>query len=621
MRTERRGSSPPKSNIAKPNPRREFIRMLNEVFSKSTRAKLIFLIIGTSIVSLLDVVGVLAMVPLMSALTGDAAAAAAGASFLSAVLPPVGSDQYVLAAAVLLAGAFVLKAVFGIAFRWWALGVLTHEQVRVASEVMRRHLLAPYAMHRRRGYAELTNVLGGVIPMSFRAMATVLVVLSEALTIFMVALAVLAIQPVLATVAFVLLGGLGAIFQRIVRARQQRLGRQTILLGQVASAAQLQAYGGAQEVKLRGNAEPFVDTYEDANLSAVETQRQLTFIGELPKYLFEVMFVVVLAVAAVVLFVVSGADGAALVALATFGVAGVRMLPSAVRLLASVGLLRTSWPGVTALLWEIDSLNGIDESVPPRGEVDYPGDIEIQNLSFAYADAPEANVLNRVSVTVPRGTSIALVGPSGSGKSTLVDLILGLQRPTSGVLRSGGKDIWKSIGDWRSSVAVVPQDVFLLNDSLRRNIVFDVPDDAINENLLTDVIRRAQLEDLIADTPEGMELVVGDRGARLSGGQRQRVGIARALYRRPDVLVLDEATSALDNITEQRITETIEALRGDITVVMVAHRLSTVRDADQFIVLEGGVVAALGTFEQVRDKSPMFAELVRLASLRRDDPA
>lgn len=255
--------------------------------------------------------------------------------------------------------------------------------------------------------------------------------------------------------------------------------------------------------------------------------------------------------------------------------------------------------------------------MPPLGEVSFAGDLNLDDVHFAYADAPDVEVLKGVSLRVPRGSSVALVGPSGSGKSTLVDLVLGLQRADAGQLSSGGLDIWTSIGDWRADVAVVPQDVFLLNDTLRKNIVFDVPDEAIDEDLLADVVRRAQLDDLVSSSAGGLDLVVGDRGARISGGQRQRVGIARALYRRPRLLVLDEATSALDNITEQRITETITALRGDITVVVVAHRLSTIRDADQFVVLDEGNVVATGAFDDVEAQSPLFAELVRLASLRR----
>lgn len=591
--------------------------MLFEVFSVSTRRKLILLVLGTTFASVLDLVGVLAMVPLMSALSGDMSATIAGAKLLDPLLPPTSSPNYMLAAAGLLAGAFILKAVFGLVFRWWASGVLAHEHVRVASNLMRRHLLAPYSMHRRRGYAELSNVLGTVVGMAFRAISTVLGIIAEVLSLLMLAVAVMIIQPVLAIASFALIAILGFVFQRVVRARQERLGRLSIQLSQASGAATLQAYGGAQEVKLRDNAGPFVDEFERANSRSVDAQRQLGFLAELPKHVFEIVFVFVLAGAAVVLFLTTGGSGASLVALATFGVAGVRMLPSAVRLLGSAGALKASWPGVEALLEEYDELDELDEHVPPLGEVSFAGDLNIDGVSFAYADAPDIQVLKGVALRVPRGSSVALVGPSGSGKSTLVDLVLGLQRAGAGLLTSGGLDIWTSIGDWRADVAVVPQEVFLLNDTLRKNIVFDVPDEAIDEDLLADVVRRAQLDDLVSASADGLDLVVGDRGARISGGQRQRVGIARALYRRPRLLVLDEATSALDNITEQRITETITALHGDITVVVVAHRLSTIRDVDQFVVLDGGRVVATGSFDDVEAQSPLFAELVRLASLRR----
>lgn len=604
-----------KSKTKRHPPTRQFVDLLR-VMSPSTRAKLIFIVIGTTITSMLDALGVLAMVPLMSAMTGDVGVAAEGAGIVAWMLPKPGSDAYIVAAAALVASAFVVKAAFGIMFRWWSLGVLSFEQVLVCSEIMRRHLLAPYAMHRERGFAELTNVLGSVTPTAFGAVSTVLVILSEALTVVMVAVAVVLIQPLLALVAFGMLGGIGALFQIIVRARQQRYGSEAIRLAQVATTSMLQAYGGAQEVKLRDNAAPFVRAYERSNRRSTAVFRALAFIGELPKYVFEVLFVLLLAGAAVTTYLVAGSQGAGLVALATFGVAGIRMLPSAVRLLASIGGLRSSWPGVELLLAETKALESMDERTPPRGTEHYSGDLVLDEVSFTYDGA--ADVLREVTFRVPKGSSIALVGPSGSGKSTLVDVLLGLQRPSRGTISCGGVDIWASVADWRTSVAVVPQEVFLLDDSLRRNIVFDVPDDEIDESLLADVVRRAQLEDLVSSTPKGLGLVVGDRGARLSGGQRQRVGIARALYRQPQVLVLDEATSALDNITELRITQTVEALSGDITVIMVAHRLSTVRGADQFVVLDHGSVASIGTFDEVLESNELFAELVRLASLERD---
>ena len=235
-------------------------------------------------------------------------------------------------------------------------------------------------------------------------------------------------------------------------------------------------------------------------------------------------------------------------------------------------------------------------------------------MSFRYPDAAEP-VLNGINLYVPAGTSLALVGRSGAGKSTLVDLILGLQRPTAGLILADSIDVGTQLKAWQAGLAMVPQDVYLLEGSIRDNVYFtpgvDDPDDA----RLRSAIEQASLADLIDNVPDGLETQVGDRGTRLSGGQRQRVGLARALFRSPHLLVLDEATSALDNETEHEVSQTITRLHGQITTILVAHRLSTVKHCDQVAFLEDGRVSALGTFDELRRQSPAFARLVALGSL------
>ncbi len=243
------------------------------------------------------------------------------------------------------------------------------------------------------------------------------------------------------------------------------------------------------------------------------------------------------------------------------------------------------------------------------------GTIEVSDLRFTYPMRPEQEVLSGIDLTIRDGESIAFVGTSGAGKSTLVDLLLGLLAPTSGEIRAGGIDIQDNLPGWQRHVAVVPQDVVLFDDSLRANIVFEMEGD---EARLQDVVKRAQLTHLVADLPEGLDSPVGERGTQLSGGQRQRIGIARALYREPRVLVLDEATSALDNETERRLGETIDGLKGSMTIVIVAHRLSTIRNCDRIVFMSAGKVAGLGTFDEVARQNKEFATLVRLGSLTSD---
>jgi ABC-type multidrug transport system fused ATPase/permease subunit len=238
----------------------------------------------------------------------------------------------------------------------------------------------------------------------------------------------------------------------------------------------------------------------------------------------------------------------------------------------------------------------------------------LEHLSFRYSGT-ERDVLDDIELRVPAGSTVALVGSSGAGKSTLADVLMGLHRPTAGRVAVDGVNIRTDIVAWQRSIGMVPQDVYILDATLRANVAFGEAPDAVNERRLAAALTRAQLDNLVNDLPNGVDTIVGERGGRLSGGQRQRIGIARALYLEPSVLVLDEATSALDSETERQITDTIESLHGQMTVVVIAHRLSTVRKCDILLYLEQGRIAAAGTFESVAAESPAFARLVKLGSL------
>jgi ABC-type multidrug transport system fused ATPase/permease subunit len=301
---------------------------------------------------------------------------------------------------------------------------------------------------------------------------------------------------------------------------------------------------------------------------------------------------------------------------ALFVAAGFRVLPSVSALLASASNVRVGVVFVDLVHAEIVAAR---TSVPvDRGAAPLPfGDVlHVEDVSFRY---PESNVdaLTGVTLSVPRGTTTALVGGSGAGKTTLVDIILGLHSPTAGRVSVDGNDIRERLAGWQRNLAYVPQEVYILDATLAENIAFDQDRDAIDEQRLARSVDRAQLRGLVSSLPHGVDTPVGEKGTRLSGGQRQRIGIARALYREPEMLVLDEATSALDNETEHRIGQTLAALRGEITVLIVAHRLSTVRDADQIVFLSEGTVQAAGTFSEVRERSPEFARMVELGSLER----
>jgi ATP-binding cassette subfamily C protein len=303
--------------------------------------------------------------------------------------------------------------------------------------------------------------------------------------------------------------------------------------------------------------------------------------------------------------------------LALFAYTGFRVVPSANRIMLNVGYMREAHP------W----IRGMDEDMrrlkPPSARpYEHPPPLlqrtlACEDVSFRYEDAP-GPALDHISFTIARGQSIGIVGPTGAGKSTLVDVLLGLLAPTSGRVTIDGQPLEGRERAWQRQIGYVPQDVYLLDDSLRRNIAFGIPDGAIDEQRLAAAVSQARLDEVIAGLPNKMETVVGENGVRLSGGQRQRVAIARALYHDPQVLVFDEATAALDNQTEREVTDAIAHLRqgpggdagtlGTRTVIAIAHRLSTVKTCDQLIYLRDGRIAGLGTYDELMS-DPGFRQL------------
>jgi len=234
--------------------------------------------------------------------------------------------------------------------------------------------------------------------------------------------------------------------------------------------------------------------------------------------------------------------------------------------------------------------------------------IEVNNLYYTYPESSE-QALRGVSFTIPKGKAIAFVGESGAGKTTIVDLLLGLMKPIKGAITVDGNDIHENLAGWQQNIGYIPQSIYLSDDTLRRNIAFGLPDKEIDDEKVMRAIESAQLGKLLKSLPEGLETRIGEHGTRISGGQRQRVGIARALYHNPEVLVMDEATSALDNITEQQVTKAIESLMGERTIIMIAHRLTTVMNCDRLYLMEQGKIIQEGTYQELVESSQQFREM------------
>lgn len=561
----------------------------------------------------LDMAGVAAMIPLMQLITTGRAdgfflewvADLAGSTSL-AVLIPIVSGIVVLA--------FLIKTAGSLVFRWWLLGRTSRVTAVAASELMNRYVLAPYSAHRARPLSTVYRNINDSTNQAASVLLALVTLCSDVLVLVAI-MAVLAIaSPLVTAFAVLLFGGLVFGVQRMLRNRQLRLGEEAAEAGLDAWQALMPGLDGFRETRLTSSASAFVRSFRDARLRGARVGRDIAFISDVPRYLLEIVFIVAVAGIAGILFAIG--QGSQIIAiLGLFAAASMRALPTMNRVSASVAIMRAGQAGLRILVEALGELDGQglhDEA--PHSTTPFKGDIELTSLSFAYPDGDQL-VVDDLTLTIRENATTAFTGGSGAGKTTLVDLVLGLLTPKSGQITSGGRDIDDDLANWYAGIGVVPQDVFLLNASIARNIAFGEAHDQIDEARIWEAAAQAQLTEVLQALPEGLETVVGDRGVRLSGGQRQRVGLARALYRRPRLLVLDEATSALDNATEHQIAQTLHSLRGQMTIIIVAHRLSTVRSVDHLVHLREGRIAAQGTFDEVRRHDDEFARLVELGTL------
>ena len=358
-----------------------------------------------------------------------------------------------------------------------------------------------------------------------------------------------------------------------------------------------QGLGGAKDVKLLGRETDFLEQYYLHNTQSAYAGKMSATMKQLPRLWLELLAVAGLAALVLAMLAQGHAMEAVLPMLGLFAVAAFRLLPSVNRVLGAVQTMQFSLPVINTLHAELQlAAPTIGDS--KMGTVSFREMLELGGVSYTYPAAPRP-ALNDVSLVIRRGESVGFIGASGAGKSTLVDVVLGLLTPNSGEVRVDGRHIHSHLRGWQSQIGYVPQSIFLSDDTLRRNVAFGLACAQIDEAAIWRTIRAAQLEEFVSSLPEGLDTLVGERGVRLSGGQRQRIGIARALYHDPDVLVLDEATSSLDTTTERDVMQAVRALQGVKTILIVAHRLSTVEHCTRLYRLEHGRITAEGSPDDI----------------------
>lgn len=501
-------------------------------------------------------------------------------------------SEIIIGAILFLVLAFLVKNMF-LAFLAWCQARFAYSvQRHISQRLFNTYLAQDYDFHLKRNSAQLIrNVTTETNLFTLSINAFLLIVAESFVALGIIAL-LLFVEPVGAmlvamVLALAMLGFLWVTKSKILswgKARQYHEGMRIQHLQQ--------AIGGIKDVILLNREGYFQKEYQKHNVKSSKVASLQFFLQQMPRLWLEFLAILGLAILVIIMVNQGGGIQTILPILGLFAAAAFRLIPSVNRILSSIQTVRYGIPIVDLLYNEFNLKHkGMSEA---RSPFELSNSIELKKISFLYQDT-SANAISNISIKISRGESIGLIGESGSGKSTLVDIILGLLQPRSGLILVDGANIHDNIKGWQRQIGYVPQTIYLTDNSLRENIAFGIIKQKIDPQAIERALEAAHLTAFIASLPDGLDTIVGERGVRLSGGQRQRIGIARALYNDPDVLVLDEATSALDNDTEHEIMKAIAVMHGSKTIIIVAHRLSTVENCDQIYRLQSGRIVGQGS--------------------------
>ncbi len=596
------------------------IRRALALVHQSARRRLGVLALCNVLAAMLDALAILLLVPFLGFLGNSAVPTGFGVRIAEQLLPGASSERIVLVLALLATLLFIVKGIASVVLLWVQTGVLNGATVDLQRRLLQSFTRAPWLVQQSSGTGELLRTVSGSVSSTITVVAGTLGVVSEGAVFLSIVAALIIINPMLAIGALIYLVLAGLVYLRVVRRPIETRGLRIQIESQRGYSALIELVSGIKELTIRGSASTYLDRYTRAARSALSAYRLIIVTNQGMRYLLEVLMITGAALV-IGIATLSGSATTVLVSIGVLLAGGLRLLPALNTLLIAVNSIRANEPAIAIVEAELARLAVPDEIAPVVGEeggvepIVPTGSFVFDQVGFRYPTR-EQPALAGISINVAFGEALGIVGATGSGKSTFVDVLLGFLQPSEGTIRIDGEPLLPHLASWRAQIGFVPQDIFLVDDTLAANITFGEVSDTISQEQLAEAITLAQLDDVVAELPEGVDTMLGERGVRLSGGQRQRVGLARALYRRPRVLILDEATSALDNETERRISDALRTLHGQLTMVVIAHRLSTVRSCDRILYLDDGRISGLDTFDELDRSNTGFARLVELGSLR-----
>lgn len=556
---------------------------LNYIFSSKDKVKIVFLMIMIVIGSFLELLGVTIFMPFIEIIMTPESIY--DSELLSGIFQLLGYTQIEEFLAFLAVSIIIIYVVKNL-FLWIQQDLILkfsyNTQMRLSTKLLSTYLKEPYTFHLNKNIAVLQRSLQEDTNMFLQMLLHLLQLVAEisvciALGVYLYIVS----QSITAVILVLLIICVGA-FTLITKRFSKTLGKESQLYKAKLYQWVNQSLGGVKEVKVLNRERYFVDSYNKYYKLFIRGARINRLLSITPKYIVETVCMAGL-LSAVIIKMFFGRKGMMdfIPQLAVFAVAAFRLLPSVGRINEHVNNILYASPSVELIYHDLKEIEDYEEESGKQEDMawQFEDGIYVKNISYTYPGA-ETPVLHDANCVIPKGKTVAFIGSSGAGKTTMADVILGLLAPQFGKIKVDNLNVYKNLDLWRKHLGYIPQVIYLSDDTIRNNVAFGIRQEEIDDKAVEEALKKAQLSEFIDALPEGLDTLVGDRGVRLSGGQRQRIGIARALYHDPEILVLDEATSALDNETETAVMESIESLQGMKTMIIIAHRLTTIKNAD-----------------------------------------
>ena len=516
---------------------------------------------------------------------------------------------------------FAVKTGYLILLYRWLYRYAMNKHVNLSRQLLAGYLSAPYTLHVQRNSADLIRVTTrSVEDFATTFMVNLLIVLGEALVLGALVSLLTVIEPLGMIGALLVLGVPTALVYKSTQSGLASAGRaaEESFAGMIQWAGQ--AISGVKEITITGRRAFFLDQHAHHVQRFSNSNRLLSFLTTLPRFIIDTLSVVALITIAAILLARGQDLQSSLLLLGMFALAAVRMIPSTTRLSSALAQVRFRYASTEVIYRELLALRQRPSDPPPNpadgktAPLPFRQALALEHVSFSYPGAHRP-AIDDVSIVIPRGHWVGFIGPTGAGKTTLADLILGLLSPTSGKILLDEQNLNDNLVGWQRNIGYVPQTTYLIDDSVRRNVAYGVPEAEIDDEQVWLALRTAQVDRLVRSLPGELDAIVGERGGRLSGGERQRLGIARALYGDPEVLVIDEGTSNLDPVTEAAIVEVVAGLRGKKTIIVIAHRPAFVRNCDCIFMLAQGRLRSSGRYSELLAKDRDFSEFCGTASV------